>query len=73
MKIIFNYSKLRGRITEKLKSQDEFANRLGISSTSLSYKLNNKSGFTQSEISKAMNVLSISPAELSDYFFNTIV
>ena len=36
----FDYQKLRGRIKEKLKQENEFARKIGISAASLSYKLN---------------------------------
>lgn len=68
-KLIFNYSKLQGKIKERFNTQSAFAQALGISSTSLSKKLHNKTEFTQSEIKKAGYLLDIEP-EL--YFFNEI-
>lgn len=69
--MIFDFSKLRGRIKEKLKYESVFAEKIGISQASLSSKFNNKSDFTASEISKASDedVLDISLNELGEYFF----
>lgn len=65
----YDYSKLEGKITEKFGSQDAFASALGISSKSLSDKLNNKTIWKQPQISKARELLSISEADTFDYFF----
>ena len=48
----FNYSKLRGKIKEKFATQSAFAKELGISSVSLSAKLNNRVEFSQMEMDK---------------------
>ncbi|MBQ3264695.1 MAG: DUF739 family protein [Ruminococcus sp.] len=65
----FNYSKLRGRIREKCGSDSNFAKKLGCNHGTLSYKLNNISEFSQSEILKAIRILDIKESEISDYFF----
>lgn len=65
----FNYRKLRGRIREFYGTQDEFAKVLGISSTSLSKKLNNRTGFTQSEIDQSLQALKIAACDITEYFF----
>ncbi len=67
----YDYSKLRGRITEKLGSSKKFAEKLGISSTALYNKLSNKVPFTQDEILIAMrqDVLDIEPNDIVKYFF----
>ena len=67
----YEYSKLKGRITEKLGNIKSFADKLGISSTALYNKLQNKVPFTQDEILVAMDqeVLDIEPNEISKYFF----
>jgi len=54
-----NYRKLRGRIKEKFDLQDEFANKMKISSTTLSKKLNGKTDFTRCEIVTACEILDI--------------
>lgn len=65
----FDYSKLRGKIREIFKTQDEFAKAIGLSNTSVSAKLNNKVEWTQQEINKASEVLKISESEIFAYFF----
>lgn len=68
----YDYSKLRGRITEKLGNSKKLAEKLGISTTALYNKLSNKVPFNQDEILIAMrpDVLDIEPSELVKYFFN---
>ena len=65
----YNYKKLLGRIVEVFGTQYEFAQALHVSEHSLSMKLNNKVNFKQPEITKACELLKISPSEMSDYFF----
>lgn len=65
----WNYNKLRGRIKEVCGTQEEFANRLGIGYVSLSKRLNNQLDFTQAEIFRARDILSIPDGELDEYFF----
>ena len=65
----FNYSKLRGRIIEKFGTQGCFSKTLGVSERTLSLKLNNKIFFTQDEITKISELLSISSDEIQIYFF----
>ena len=65
----FDYSKLRGKIREKLQTQDRLASLMDISATSLSLKLSNQSQFKQSEIAKMVDLLNINEDEISDYFF----
>lgn len=68
----YDFSKLRGRIKEKLGSEAKFAEKLDISPASLSSKFNNKSDFTASEISRATDedVLDIPLDEIGINFFN---
>lgn len=65
----YDFSKLRGRIKEKLGSEIEYAKRLEISRASISAKLNNVVYFSVSEIDKSVIILEIPPAEIYDYFF----
>lgn len=67
----YDFSKLRGRIKEKLGSELQFAEKLGISCAALSYKLNNISFFTANEISRAVekDVLNIPIELIGEYFF----
>ena len=66
---IYDYSKLKGRIKECFSTQSEFAQKIGISDTSLSYKLNNKSPFDQDEIEETIRLFDLTPKETLDYFF----
>ena len=65
----FDYSKLRGRIREKYKTQAAFAEKIGISAASLSGKLNEKRDFTNAEVVKSCTVLEISNSDIPEYFF----
>jgi DNA-binding XRE family transcriptional regulator len=65
----FNYNKLRGKIIEKFGTQGRFAKVLGVSERTLSLKLNNKIFFTQDEISKSSELLSIDSDKIQVYFF----
>lgn len=65
----FNYSKLRGKIREIFNTQSAFSKAMGMSTTSLSVKLNNNVEFTQKEIEKAVYLLKIDKEELPAYFF----
>lgn len=67
----YDYSKLKGRIIEKLGSGKVLAEKLQISDTALYNKLSNKVPFNQDEILTAMNkdVLDIEPQDICKYFF----
>lgn len=65
----YNYSKLLGRIVEKVGTQSNFAEKMELSERSISLKLNGKVGWKQSEIAKACQVLEISDNEIPAYFF----
>lgn len=69
----FNYAKLRGKIREVFNTQSAFAQAMGMSTTSLSEKLNNKVEFTQKEIEKAVELLDIQKEEIPVYFFTVQV
>jgi len=71
MKRNYDYSKLRGRIIEKLGSLKNYAKELGISETTLFKKLNNKVAFNQDEIYDSIEILSLNVAEndIQLYFF----
>ena len=68
-KILFDYSKLKGRIKEKCGSQKSFAELLEISEASLTAKLNCDSYFSQGEIAKSCEILDILPDRIFLYFF----
>ncbi len=64
-----DYRKLRGRIKEKCGTQAVLAVGIGISSTSLSDKLNGKSEFSQREVLAIAAFLEIDNSLISEYFF----
>lgn len=67
----FDYSKLRGRIVEKFGSISAFSEAYGITSVSMSMKLNGKIAFSQDDIMKMSKseFLDIQPNEIHEYFF----
>lgn len=65
----FEYSKLRGKIKEVFNTQEAFAEAMEMSTTSISAKLNNKVAWSQKEIDKASEVLSIPKDKIPIYFF----
>lgn len=67
--VIYTYNKLRGRIVEKFGSQANFARKLGITTTTLSKKMQCKTGFSQEDIETWASMLDIQRNEFSDYFF----
>lgn len=66
----YDYSKLLGRMREKLITQSHLASVLGLSETSLNRKIKNKTEFRQSEISKICECLEIPNEHIDSYFFN---
>ena len=50
MDVVFDYSKLRGRIVEKFGSIASFARTLGISEVTLSRKLNNRVAISRQDM-----------------------
>ena len=67
--MLYDYSKLKGRIVEKCGTQRDFAKAMNLSYRSISLKLNNKVAWSQDDIQKAMEVLSFEPEEIQNYFF----
>jgi transcriptional regulator with XRE-family HTH domain len=65
----YDYSKLRGRIKEIFDTQEKFADAMGISKTTISYKLNGMVEWTQEEIERAVDILNIPWSEIHAYFF----
>ena len=65
---MFDNSKLVGRIIEKFKTRTEFAKAMGLTPSTLSYRL--KTGnWHAKDIIKATEVLDIPATEISKYFF----
>lgn len=69
MAMAFCYDKLRGKITEKFKTRERFAEAMGLSGATISAKLNNKSEWTQDEVILAVKVLELSCDDIPAYFF----
>lgn len=65
----FNYLKLRGRIKEKGYTQSDVANEIGMTSGTLSDKLNNKATFNTKEVDNICKMLDIPNEEIGNYFF----
>lgn len=64
-----DYSYLRGKIIENCKSNYAYAKKIGISNTELSNKLNNKSSFTQKQISDSIKILNLNENDIMKCFF----
>lgn len=67
--MVFDYSRLRGKIKEVYNTQEAFCVAMGISERTLSLKLNNLRAWSQKEILKACRLLSIPDVEIPLYFF----
>lgn len=67
----FDYSKLRGRIIEKFGSITAFARAFGLSTVTMSKKLNGKVAVSMDDIVKmsAPELLDIQPCDYHTYFF----
>lgn len=66
---MFDYSKLRGRIREKFKTEGSFADRIGMSPRTLSLKLSGLRDWTSSEMYKALEALELASTDAGTYFF----
>lgn len=69
----YDYSKLRGKIIEKYRSQSIFAKRIGWSERTLSLKLNGKVHFTQMDIETFIEALGLDRNDIQSYFFSMVV
>ena len=69
MTMVFDYSKLRGKIKEVYGTEKAFAKELGIGRVTLNMRLNNHREFNSSEITQAVKLLGIRQYEIHDYFF----
>ena len=68
-RIIYDYSKLKGKIREKDLTMRQFSKGIGVSMTTLYTRLNNSTYFSTSEIENAMNLLDLSFDDVNDIFF----
>lgn len=69
MDIKYDYSRLRGRIREKVGTEYEFARLIGRSANFVSNVFKNLTYFSQSDIAKAVEVLDIDIDDIGSYFF----
>lgn len=69
MVVHFNYNKLKGLMREKVVTQKDLAEKIGISLTSLNYKLNNIRAFDPCEMLAIQIALEISDEQFKEYFF----
>lgn len=67
--MIYDYSKLNGRIVEIFGTSREFAKAMGYSERTINLKLNNKVPFKQTDIEKAKDVLKLKDKDIQPYFF----
>ena len=67
--MVFNYSKLRGKIKELYSTESAFAEALKMNRSTLSCKLNNQVNFDQEDIVKISKLLNIAVEEIPIYFF----
>ena len=63
------YSKLKGRITEKYGTRKAFAEHINLSEHSMSKKINGKTSFSQEDIIKWSKALDIDLKDAGVYFF----
>ena len=68
-----DFSKLSGKIVEKYGTQDNFAIALGLSERSFSLKLNNKVGWRDEEMERAIDLLNLDLNDIPAYFFTNLV
>lgn len=71
--MIYDYSKLNGKIIEVFGTRRKFAEKMNRSERTISLKLNNKIPWTQSEMQKAMEILNFQIEEIQVYFFTAKV
>lgn len=67
--LVYDYSKLKGRIVEKLGTQGAFAEQMNMTGVAVSKRLNNKIPWRQEEIEKAAEILGIRENEILKFFF----
>lgn len=67
--IVFNYDKLKEKISEVFKSKSAYAHWLGITETSLNNKLNSNSYFNQDQIIRTVDYIGAKKDEVVAYFF----
>lgn len=71
--MIYDYSRLLGKIKEICGSQAVFSAKIGLSERTVSLKLNGKKGWKQPEIERICEVLKIDRRKIPIYFFSAKV
>ena len=66
----FDYAKLKGKLRESGITYRKYAKLLGLTTSTVSEKLNNNAQFSQCEINATIQLLDINPANIEEYFFN---
>lgn len=69
IEVAYDYTKLRGRIKERFKTETAFAKAVYMNRTSLSLRLTGIREFTQGQILLFANALEIPSYLIGDYFF----
>ncbi len=67
--MVFNLSKLIGRVHEMFRTEGDFGKAMGFSPHTTSDKLSGKSIWKQPEIARACDVLGIDYEDIPAYFF----
>ncbi len=65
----YDFSRLRGKIVEVCGTQGEFAHRMGLSTHTMTQKMNSRVPFNQNEIDRAVGILSLCNEDIPAYFF----
>ena len=65
----FDYSRLRGRIIEKFKTQCKFAKAMNWSERTLCLKMSGVRAWKQTDICKAVQLLELDTEDIPVYFF----
>ena len=73
MEYVYDYSRLIGRIFEKLGSKFKYIQQMGFSEPTGYGKLKGEKEFTQSEISKSCEILDIPEEEIPVFFFKRVL
>ena len=68
-KLVYDYSKLRGRIREIFGTHEEFAKQIGLSDRSVSLKLASERSWKQDEIINSIIALRLTTDDIKPYFF----
>ena len=68
-KVVFDFSRLRGKIIERFGTRQSFADAIGITPTTIGCKLDGERTWTQDEIVTACDLLGIAYTDIPSYFF----